>query len=139
MQYPDTIGWSVYKARYLMRKRIQDKLKDCNISSEQWSVLRSVSMEEGRNQKALARMLLKDGATITRILNILEDKKLVHRENSPNDKREFLVYLTDKGHDLYINALKVVSQNENEIESIFSEPELEQLKYLLNKLVSNVE
>ena len=135
----ETTPWLVYKARHLLKKRIQNKLKDYDISSEQWSVLNTVYLKKGCNQITLAEILLKDGATITRILNILENKKLVRREKSTHDKREYLIYLTGDGLNLYNKALPVVLQNTKETDSIFSDDELKQLHYLLNKLVLNLE
>ena len=129
----------VYKARHLLKKIIQNKLKDFDISSEQWSVLNTVYTKKGCNQITLAEILFKDGATITRILNILENKKLVRREKSPLDKREYLIYLTEYGYNLYYKALPVVLQAINETDSIFSDNELKEFHYLLNKLVSNLE
>jgi MarR family transcriptional regulator for hemolysin len=135
----ETTPWLVYKARHLLKKRIQNKLKDYDISSEQWSVLNTVYMKKGCNQITLAEILLKDGATITRILNILENKKLVRREKSTHDKREYLIYLTEYGINLYNKALPVVVQNTKETDSIFSDSELKELHYLLNKLVLSLE
>lgn len=135
----ETTPWLVYKARHLLKKRIQNKLKDYDISSEQWSVLNTVYMKKGCNQITLAEILLKDGATITRILNILENKKLVRREKSTHDKREYLIYLTEYGINLYNKALPVVVQNTEETDSIFSDSELKELHYLLNKLVLSLE
>lgn len=134
----ETIGWLVYKARYMLKKRLQNKLKDFGISSEQWSVINEVHIKKGCNQITLAEILLKDGATITRILNILENKQLITRENSSHDKREFLIYLTEKGNGLYEEVLQVITTNTEGINSIFSVDELQQLEYLLNKLVSNL-
>jgi DNA-binding MarR family transcriptional regulator len=140
MQYSldNNIGWLVYKARYVLKKQMQDKLRDYGISSEQWSVLNMVHAKRGCNQKTLAGLLLKDGGTITRILNILENKDLIKRESSPYDKREFLISLTDKGLDLYNEVLKVMLQNKQEINSIFSTTEQKQLLFLLNKLFSSL-
>lgn len=135
----ETTPWLVYKARHLLKKGIQNKLKDYDISSEQWSVLNTVYLKRGCNQITLAEILLKDGATITRILNILENKKLVRREKSTHDKREYLIYLTEYGLNLYNKALPVTLQNTKEIDSIFSDNELIQLHYLLNKLILNLE
>jgi DNA-binding MarR family transcriptional regulator len=135
----ETTPWLVYKARHLLKKRIQNKLKDYDISSEQWSVLNTVYLKKGCNQITLAEILLKDGATITRILNILENKKLVKREKSTHDKREYLIYLTEYGINLYNKALPVVVKNTKETDSIFSDNELKELHYLLNKLVSSLE
>lgn len=135
----ETTPWLVYKARHLLKKRIQNKLRDYDISSEQWSVLNTVYQKKGCNQITLAEILLKDGATITRILNILENKKLVRREKSTHDKREYLISLTEYGIDLYNKALPVVVRNTEDADSIFSENELKELHYLLNKLVLSLE
>lgn len=136
--FNETIGWLIYKARYLTKNRLQRKLKDYDISTEQWSILSMIYLKEGCNQKELAESLLKDRAALTRILDILEKKDLVKREHSPNDRREFLVYITENGRTVYNEALKVVAKNSQEINDIFSEDELEQLKKLLKKLISNL-
>jgi DNA-binding MarR family transcriptional regulator len=134
----ESLGCLVYKARYLLKNTLQKKLKDYNISTEQWSVLNMVYIGKGCNQKCLAEMLFKDRAALTRILDILENKKLIKKDTSPNDRREFLVYLTDSGLNLYGEALTVVMQNTKDTDAIFTVSEVEQLKYLLNKLILNL-
>ncbi len=52
--------------------------------------------------------------------------------------REFLIHLTDKGPDLYNELLKVMLQNKQEINSIFSTNEQKQLIFLLDKLFSGL-
>ena len=52
---------------------------------------------------------------------------------------EFLLYTTDKGNGIYKKAIKVVNQQVQEIDSIFSKIEQEQFKNLLKKLISKVE
>ena len=134
-----SIVWLISKSRYLLKRKLQEELKGYDISLEQWAILSRVYRAEGCNQKKIAEMSLKDRAAVTRILNILEDKGLVKRKNSSCDKREFLIYLTPEGHDLYNKTATVMSQNSHEIDSMFSESELEQLEHLLNKLISNLE
>lgn len=56
-------------------------------------------------------MSIRNSAAITRTLNILETKKLVRRENSLTDKREFLIYLTDEGYKLYKETELVMFQS----------------------------
>jgi DNA-binding MarR family transcriptional regulator len=135
----ETLGWLVSKARKLLNNKLQNQLKDCGISYEQMSILNLIYMKEGRNQKELAEGSQKDRASITRILDILEKNKLVRRENSSNDRREFLLYTTDKGNGIYKKAIKIVNQQAQEIDSIFSEIEQEQFKKLLKKLISKIE
>ena len=134
-----SIVWLTFKARYLLKRKLHDKLKDCDISLDQWGILSRIYRTEGCNQKKLAEISLKDRAAVTRTLNILENKGLVKRKNSSYDKREFLIYLTAKGYDLYNKTSELMSQEAHEINSIFSESELKQLEHLLNKLVSSIE
>lgn len=134
-----SIVWLISKSRHLLKRKLHDELKDYDISLEQWAILSRVYRTEGCNQKKLAEMSLKDRAAVTRILNILENKELVERKNSTYDKREFLIYLTDEGYDLYTKTSELMSQSLHEINSIFSESELEKLELSLNKLISNLE
>ena len=134
-----SIVWLISKSRHLLKRKLHDELKDYDISLEQWAILSRVYRTEGCNQKKLAEMSLKDRAAVTRILNILENKELVERKNSAYDKREFLIYLTDEGYDLYTKTSELMSQSLHEINSIFSESELEKLGLSLNKLISNLE
>lgn len=121
-----------------MKKQVQNKLKYYDITFEQWYILYYLYQNEGCNQKRLAVATNKDTGAMTRSLNTLENKGLIERKSSYQDKREFLIYLTDKSRDLYRKTSKLMSQNTQEIKSIFTESELEQFMYLLNKLDSNL-
>lgn len=135
----DDILWASFKLRYLIKGKLQNKLKNYDISLDQWIILSLIYQKEGSNQKNLAKVSHKDRAAITRILNILEKKGLVKRKHSYQDKREFLIYLTNKGNDLYIETSAIISQNVQKIKYYFNESELEQFKFLLHKLGSKLE
>ena len=132
------VFWISFKLRYLIKSKLQYKLNGYDISLDQWIILSLVYQNEGCNQKNLAEVSHKDRAVITRILNKLENNGLIERKTSYHDKREFLIYLTDKCKDLYIKTSATVSQNAREIKLIFSKSELEQLESLLNKLSSSL-
>ena len=131
--------WISFKLRYLIKGKLQDKLDDYNISLDQWIILSLIYQKEGSNQKKLAEVSHKDRAVITRILNKLENEGLIERKNSYHDKREFLIYLTSEGKELYRETSRLMSQNAQELKSVFSESELEHFMYLLDKLDSNLE
>lgn len=131
--------WLIIQAREILKNKLQNQLKDSGVSIEQLNILNLIITKEGCNQKELAEGSQKDGASITRILDILEKKNLARRGNSPEDRREFLLFTTDKGKAVYNEAVKLVEFHAREIESIFSEVEQEQFKNLLNKLILEVE
>lgn len=132
------ILYSIFKLTYDMKKRIHNKLKNHDITFEQWYILYFVNKNEGCNQKKLAESTSKDTGAMTRSLNLLENKGLIERKNSFYDKRESLIYLTGKGKELYLEISEIMSQNARELNAIFTKDELEQFKYLLSKLDSNL-
>lgn len=137
--FDETLGCIINKAGLLLKSKLQKTLKDYDITTEQWAILCRLYISEGCNQKKIANKCLKDKAALTRILDLLEKKELVRREISPNDGREFLVSITDKGRSLYNEVLpKVIETTQNNM-ALFSEQEINQLKYLLNKLISSLE
>lgn len=134
----ESIGWIIYKTRFLLKNKLQKVLKKHDITTEQWSILIKVYTKAGCNQRELAEGALKDRAALTRILDILERKELLKRKSSTNDRRAFLVYLTEKGYDLIDSILPIVIENEKANFKAFNDAETEQLKDLLKKLISSL-
>jgi DNA-binding MarR family transcriptional regulator len=141
LSIPDesSIIWLIPKVRHLLRKDLENKLADYDLSWAQWATLSRIYRTEGCNQKKLAEMSIRNGAAITRSLNILENKGLVKRENSTNDRREFLIFLTDKGYKVYKKTELVIFEAIQEIKAAFKENELEKLEALINKLILTLE
>lgn len=133
-----TISWQISKAGKLLKNKLQNRLKDSGISDEQLKVLNLIVSKQGCNQKELGESSEKDRAAVTRILDILETNKLVKRESSNRDRREFLLYATEKGLSVYNKAVKVLDHELLAVESIFDKTELKQFKILLKKLISKL-
>lgn len=75
-------------------------LKPFNITTEQWSVLRTLHETDGIAQKDLSFRADKDQATLTKILDILEKNEFLERIPNPVDRRSFLIRITEKGKRL---------------------------------------
>lgn len=75
-------------------------LEKFNVTSEQWLVLLKLSIENNISQKTLAKLTNKDQPTLTRILDILERKGLVERKPSKEDRRSFVIHITEAGLNL---------------------------------------
>src|SRR5512145_547646 len=95
------IFYSNLKLSHKMRRIVQNKLKNYDISLEQWYILHYIYQNEGCNQNKLSQSADKDSGAMTRSLNTLENKGFIERKKSYQDKREYLIYLTDKGKDVY--------------------------------------
>ena len=127
------------KINHILKKIIQNKFKYYGITFEQWYILYFLHQNEGCNQNMLSKSTKKDTGAMTRSLNTLQKMGLIERKISYKDKREFLIYLTHKSRELYEETSELVFQNSQEIKSIFTKAEFEQLNYLLDKLNLNSE
>ncbi len=72
--------------------------------------------------------------SLSRLLNSLEDKGAIYRENDTADQRKVLVYLTQLGLELRTVAIQTVLEVEKEITNSLTKEE----KQLILKIMNNV-
>ncbi|MDR0911074.1 MAG: MarR family transcriptional regulator [Methanobrevibacter sp.] len=122
----------------LIRKKIQKKLNKTGLLWDQLIVLSQISRYEGINQKNIAKLSLKNEASITRTINLLEKNGLIKREISKKDRREFLNYLTNKGRKTVEECEKIMNNVQKEIDEIFPPGDLIVIHKLLFKLFESL-
>lgn len=128
----------VYKTNIALRSKLQTALKEFDITSEQWVTLNKLNEEDGCNQRELSIDIFKEQASITRTLDILEKKELIERRKSSNDRREFLIFITNKGKQLLENTRPSTAAYSDLLNSILSNEETQILKSLLIKLFNGL-
>lgn len=113
---------------------LQHRLKEYDVTPEQWSVLYQVERAEGLIQKEIAERTCKDKPTTTRILDHLESKGLIFKQTGKSDRRSFLVYATDKGASLIKQTAPVEQQLIEEIKMCVTEEEYATLMELILRI-----
>lgn len=108
-----------------------------DMTGEQWVVLKRIGEQEGLKQREIADMTYKDPASVTRILDILEKKKLIYRAPVENDRRTYALFLTKQGRTLIEKLTPIAVEIRSKGVEGMSEKELQQLKKLLNKVYEN--
>ena len=84
----------------VLRKRFIE-LTEVKLSIEQFGLLFGISTkEEVVIQQDMANFFGKDKSSIIRLIDSLEEKKLVQRVIDPSDRRQKCLFVTDKGHGL---------------------------------------
>jgi DNA-binding MarR family transcriptional regulator len=90
---------------YLTMHRIVDAcFQKRGVTADQYVLLRTLSEEEGINQKELSLRLSSDQNTVTAMIRLLEGRKTIRREIPEHDRRARKVYITARGRKL-LNAL----------------------------------
>ncbi len=109
------------------------------ITTEHWGILQSLYEIDGLSQVELSSILSKDKPNITRILDVMEKNDLVVRKSDPDDRRKFLIFLTDKAKEMKNDLLTIARKFRNEIVTKISDSELETYITVLNKMNKNMD
>lgn len=73
-------------------------------------------------------------SSVTNILQLMEKNGYIKRISVAEDARLKKIVLTDKGLEIQQSVVKVLEEAENTLRTAYSEEELSQLLYLLDKL-----
>lgn len=116
------------------RFAMQKSKKNSNLMIGQYRCLQLLFIKDGRTQKELAQILNIRATSLSETIARLESQKMIRRERSKDDKRTFLVYLTDKGRECAKQNLKDREELYSYILHPLSEEEKEQFGSILNKI-----
>lgn len=138
MTQDEKFGMLTNQTNKRMQRFLNSKLQKYNITTEQWNVLLRLSKEPKINQKQLAKNVDKDQATLVRILDILEKKKLIERQLSEEDRRAFLIHITDNGKEMVDELVPFMSDLFEQILSDISIEKLDIYIKVLTKINENI-
>ena len=114
------------------------KEENFDITVDQWLVLKNLNEHNDQNQSQLAELTGKDHPTLTRILDLMCKKNLVERRISADDRRSFIIHLTDSGKSKQKEwALKVDEIRTKAWENL-SEQDYQDLKRILNTIYESL-
>ncbi|MEL6142781.1 MAG: MarR family transcriptional regulator [Bacteroidota bacterium] len=113
---------------------------DIDLTKDQWLVLKKVNddKEEGISPFEIAKLLDKEAASMTRILDILERKQLLKRAPNPNDRRSSLVFPTQRGINVYQQVLPLVKDIRRKVVEGITPNEVIQLRRFLVIMEENM-
>ena len=106
-------------------------------TAAQWGILKLVADGRGSTAAEFCRIYDYDTGSMTRMLDRLEEKGLIQRERSSQDRRLVHVVLTDAGTELSAVGQTTMVQVLNDYLRGFDADELEILKALLRRLLAN--
>lgn len=90
------------------------------------------------SQRDVENYLYVKGSTVTRLLARMEENGLITREKSQRDSRSNCLHLTEKGKSCHKLFFGVLDNVEEMMTKGLTEPEREQLKTLLQKVLANI-
>lgn len=123
------------------RQAMQKLLKQsgAGITFEMLQIMSCLWSEQGISQQTLAVRTAKDKACLTNLMLNLERKGYVCRHKDPKDRRNKLVYLTEKGEEFHQWIAPVLTAYYERLEQILGTEKLKQTDELLKELQHAIE
>ena len=109
-----------------------------DISMDQWIVLGPIWENEGLSHKEISEYCLKDKTSVTKIIDTLEKKNLVVRVADQLDHRVKRVVLSNKGKELFLQAIPIMELTRDQLREGITEQDIESLRSVLTKIYNNL-
>lgn len=134
------LGFRIYRVNQLFRTALYRTFAalGLKVTPEQWIVLVRLWQEDALTQTELGDATLKDKATISRILAVMERDGLIARRTDPDDGRERRVHATREAMKLREKLTPLARDLATAIEAGVSAEDLKTTLRTLQKLEHNL-
>jgi DNA-binding MarR family transcriptional regulator len=130
----EIVGFHIRLAHGAAYRHFMETFAQLELTQKQVSVLWLVADNPGIGQSALARRLQMDRATVMAIVNRLEARGLVLREDHGQDARRRALKLGEQGRAALDQAKIAIAEHERWLTARYSKREVRQLIDLLSRI-----
>ena len=139
LEAPSSVGFLLKRCGILMSQIAERRFASEPVSFTQWFVLATLSRFEHLSPTALSAQTGQDMGALTRIVDDLTLKALVHRERSEQDRRAVEISLTPNGRKRVQSGKHVVVELLNLLVAPYSRQETETLIGLLQRMLAQLQ
>jgi DNA-binding MarR family transcriptional regulator len=132
------MGYWLKKSARMLDKFHDAKLQKQGLTFSQTAVLRELWIQDGKTQKQLQGNLELTPATISGVLDTLENKAFIVRKQDEIDSRVNRIYLTQEGAKLEKVCCQIIDEMEQSIAEGFSEDEVKIFIAWAKKIQQNI-
>ncbi|MBL9014853.1 MAG: MarR family transcriptional regulator [Myxococcales bacterium] len=133
------LGFRIYRINQMFRTAMYRTFATLglDVTPEQWIVLVRLWQEDALTQTELAEATLKDKATISRILDVMEREGLIARRTDPDDARGRRIHATRKAMKLREKLTPLARELATNLEAGIPAADLECTRRVLLQLERN--
>ena len=132
------LAWEMAETHRMMRRFYDRGASALGVTSAQWRLLLRLAREPGLKQVELAERLDVEPITACRIVDRLEDARLVERQRDPDDRRAWRLVLTGKAAPILEKLRLLAEEMSAEAFAGLSPNEIENMRTALAKVRENV-
>ena len=136
-QVESSVGFLIKKLAQALGRELDRRMVDLGLTDAQWKPLLMLHQGGCSTAMDLARTACHDTGAVTRLLDRLEAKALVHRVRSLEDRRVVNLELTEEGKRIAAEIPGVITHLANQVLTGFSQEEFVQFRDLLGRALAN--
>nr|WP_254915968.1 MarR family winged helix-turn-helix transcriptional regulator [Pandoraea sp. PE-S2T-3] len=134
----DYLAYLLARASALVSDEFHREVAAAGLGVSEWRVLATLSDGQARTINQLADIVLAKQPTVTKVIDRLEATGDVVRGESPTDRRQSLVSLTDAGRERVAPLLVSARHHEAGVLARFGAEQSSQLKDTLRRLIDEM-
>ena len=129
-----------YFSQILARRTraINARLRPYGLDYPRWRVLAVLQEHSGATMGQLADLTSVDRTTLTRTLGLMEEARLVARQERESDRRSLVISLTPKGRRIFARILPLTLAETDRALTGFSSAEIGALRDWLKRIADNL-
>lgn len=138
--FHDQIGLRLAESARRWRQLLDERLRDSGLSQARWlALLHLRRLGDGIAQIALAQSIGIEGASLVRILDDLEARRLVERRTDPQDRRAKHLLLTAEGL-LALNEVDAIARAlRREMLAGLDQQQITEFQDVLDRILANAD
>jgi DNA-binding MarR family transcriptional regulator len=130
------VGQLLFVVQQAAQALATERLEPMGLSPRAWGVLSTLAESGPLTQIGLATTMSIDRTAMVYLLDELEEQSLVERVRHPQDRRAFLIHLTDGGRDVQRQAAAALAGAADTLLTPLDPAEREQLTSLLSTVAA---
>jgi MarR family transcriptional regulator for hemolysin len=135
----DTLLYTLDKCFRTYNQFAQRNVKQAgyDITIDQWLILKNVAENPNLTQNDISKIVFKDSASITRIIQLLVTAGYLLKAGHPVDRRRTVLTLTKSGKKITSEVNEIAISNRATALECIEPDEIENMKSLLNQIIQN--
>lgn len=127
----ETTGFLMFRTARGMKKMLDAKLSEFNVTSSQATILNTLDSNDGQSLSDIGKSVHLDKPAITGLADRMEHDGLVERKRTSSDRRIIQLFLTEKGKKLFNKIEKIIVEVDQELVKTLADQEIRTLHKLL--------
>lgn len=132
-----SIGRAINRVRMELMEALDRELAPFDITGAQYVILVTLAGGGADSASGLCKGISYDPGAMTRMIDRLEQKRLIRRVQRPDDRRKTNLELTAEGRELYPRVLAGAANVQNRFLRGFTKSEVHALDGFLQRMLAN--